>query len=358
MDRPVRVAVLGSCTTRDNFNSRFNPDYKQTWDCVLLQNQSSLLSLMSLPTEIEDDDIGAPDDFSLSVVRSDLNKEFLDRVVELAPEYLIMDFFGDVHFGCLRLESGALVTDNRWHLQKTSFYQRLKAAGELEQVHIQDDVESYMAEWTDAYDRLARYLRTHLPDLQLVVHRGFNTNRVQVEGSRVVPLQEFKRLRRLRVKQSNQLWKGFDDYAVEVGGAHEIDLTQGGYTSFDEHPWGPFYVHYTMDYYRDFLAELNLLHLRRTMASSGRTVELRMLDQVQEAAAARAELLVERRARRIARLRRRVKELEAQVASLQTEPLGRAVRRSAGRLVRVRMSWLGRLLSRRHHNVPDRPTSG
>ena len=148
------------------------------------------------------------------------------------------------------------------------------------------------------------HLRTHLPDLQLVVHRGFNTNRVRVGDTRVVPLQPFARLLRLRVKELNEQWRRLDDYAVEAGGALEIDLTGGGYTSFDEHPWGPFYVHYTMDYYRDFLAELNLIHLRRSLARSGRTVELLMLDQAREAVTARADLLVERKARRIARLRR------------------------------------------------------
>ena len=346
MDRPVRVAVLGSCTTRDSFNSRFNPDYKQMWDCVLLQNQSSLLSLMSSPIEFTDDDIGDVDDFSRSVIRSDLNKEFLDRIVELAPEYLVLDFFGDIHFGCIRLEGGALVTDNRWHLQKTPFYARLKEAGELEHVRILDEPELFMELWREAFDRLVSHLRTHLPDLQLVVHRGFNTNRVRVGDTRVVPLQPFARLLRLRVKELNEQWRRLDDYAVEAGSALEIDLTGGGYTSFDEHPWGPFYVHYTMDYYRDFLAALNLIHLRRSLARSGRTVELLMLDQANEAVTARAELLVERRARRIARLRKRVEKLEKQVAAFRAESVGHAVRRTAGGKVRTRVARPRRLLSR------------
>ena len=69
MNRPVRVAVMGSCTTRDNFNSRFNPDYKQMWDCVLLQNQSSLLSIMAPPLEISEDQLGEVGAFTSDVVR-------------------------------------------------------------------------------------------------------------------------------------------------------------------------------------------------------------------------------------------------------------------------------------------------
>jgi hypothetical protein len=101
-----------------------------------------------------------------------------------------------------------------------------------------------------------------------------------------------------------------------------------------------------MDYYRDFLAALNLIHLRRSLASSGRTVELLMLDQAAEATKARADLLVERKVRRIARLRRRIERLEKQVAVFQAESVGRAVRRTAGRNIRAGLARPRRLLSR------------
>ena len=337
MNRPVRVAVMGSCTTRDNFNSRFNPDYKQMWDCVLLQNQSSLLSIMAPPLEISEDQLGEVGAFTRDVVRSDFTKEFLDRIVELAPDYLVMDFFGDIHFGCLRVEGGTLVTDNRWHLWKTAYYQSLKDAGKLDHLRIQDDVEAYVALWTDAYDRLVAHLRTHLPDLRLVVHRGYNTHQVLVDGTKVMPLREFKNLRRLQVKKMNKLWARLDDYAVEAGDADEIDLTGRGYTSFDDHPWGAFYVHYTMDYYRDFLAQLNLIHLRRALTGGERTLELQMLDQVVEADRARADLRVGRKTRQVKRLRGRVEGLENEVAALRAESPVRAVRRTLGRAVRARL---------------------
>ncbi len=47
------VAVMGSCVTRDNFNSTFNPGYKKWFQVVLSANQTSLISLMSPPIDAE-----------------------------------------------------------------------------------------------------------------------------------------------------------------------------------------------------------------------------------------------------------------------------------------------------------------
>lgn len=45
--KQVGVAILGSCISRDNFNSLFNPQYKSYFECILFQHQTSMISLMS-----------------------------------------------------------------------------------------------------------------------------------------------------------------------------------------------------------------------------------------------------------------------------------------------------------------------
>ena len=65
----------------------------------------------------------------------------------------------------------------------------------------------------------------------------------------------------------NALWARLDDYATSSPpGWQSIDLTGREYPTFDGHPWGPYYVHYTMDYYADFLRSLNAIHLRSVLA--------------------------------------------------------------------------------------------
>ncbi len=332
-ENPIELAVLGSCPTRDNFNSRFNPNYSRFYRCPLTQNQTSIISLMSGPVELEGDLPDGMSDYDKWNVRTELNKEFLDLLAELRPRYLILDFFADIHFGCVRLDDGRYLTDNRWKLRRTDFYQGLQEAGRFTRLRIQDDPDAYFEVWKEAFDRFVKYLDSSAPDTQVIVHRGYNTNEVLVPGrARPMRLQKFKKLSTLNVPEANRLWSMLDEYAVEATGAEVIDLTERGHTSFAEHPWGPFYVHYTMDYYHQFLAELHKIHLRRTADPE----LVAMVDDIEAAALERLE--IERRARRrvIKQQRRRIEEQAAEIERLRSSGMVAAARRTGGRALR---SW-------------------
>jgi hypothetical protein len=335
MNEPLRVAVLGSCTTRDNFNSRFNPDYRSMWDCVLSQNQSSIISIMSDGFELEAERFGDIGEYKRRLVRTDLNKEFLQQLAEVRPDYLVMDFFSDIHFGCLKLGDGRYITNNRWQLWKTDYYKELRGRGPLDELRIEDDPGKYLQIWRDAFDRLMQHLASRVPDTKVVLHRGFNTNRVLLsEEGRVLPLREFKKLRKLDVAVMNKLWSELDDYAAGTWGLEAIDLTGRGYTSFDQHPWGAFFVHYTMDYYRDFLAELNLIHLRRVLGSGtppGPGPLPLMLEQLSSSLRADGEERAAGAARQVEQLRSRAERLEAELSGVLTESPLRAMARAARR---------------------------
>lgn len=322
------VAVLGSCITRDVFNSRFNPDWRDHWDCVLGQNQSSVVAMMSRAVEAAPEVIGDVPAYRAEVVRSDLTKSFLDRVTELAPDYVVLDFFADVHFGVLDLGDDVMVTNNRWHLHKTPFFRDLKAAGPLSPVRWQQDPDAYVELWKSAFDQLVVLLRARLPQTVLVVHHGFNTAKVLLTGEdRVIPLREYKKVHPLNVRRANQVWRRLDAYAAAVPGVESIDLTSGRYTSFDQHPWGPFYVHYTLDYYRDFLAALDLLHVRRRLADLGLSHEAALLESAVDGLESRSKEEVERLRRKLARERVRTRRARQEVARYADETAGQTLRR-------------------------------
>src|SRR5690606_33509582 len=89
--------------------------------------------------------------------------------------------------------------------------------------------------------------------------------------------------------------------------------TDTEWATFDAHPWGPFHVHYTQEYYPLFLAELHRLHLRHTATPDvvARIDEITaahaLLADSQQSAAA---TLLGRERQRTRRLRARVEELE------------------------------------------------
>jgi hypothetical protein len=347
--RLLKVAVMGSCITRDNFNSRFNPDYKQAYECVLMQNQSSVISLMSEGFELTDEQLGPSSDYDRWNVTTDLSKEFLVRIGELAPDYLILDFFGDVHFGCLELGDGRYITNNRWKLWPTPYYRELQASRPPRELRIERDTEEYLALWRDAFDRLVAHVRRVSPDTTVVVHRGHNTDLLQLPGADApVSLSSSGKIRPVDVPLLNRLWARLDDYAVSSTGFDAIDLTQREWPTSANHPWGPFYVHYSMDYYAEFLASLTTIHLRRVLArpenEPGAVLLEQLLDhrqQVADQALARRSATVRKQRARLQRQADRLRELEARPPALGAQAR-RTVRRVAGPVVRPVLRRLGR----------------
>lgn len=313
---PTSVAVVGSCGTRDSFNSRFNPDYKRFFSCDLATNQTSMIALMSPPIEVEWQPTHEMSDYDRWNVTSDLTREFLGRVGEVRPSLLVLDFFADVHFGVMRLADGRFLTDNRWKTQRTDWYQQQLAAGAFTRLTLQQDLDAYLPLWQDAVTRFAAHLRQHSPETTVVVHRGWNTNVVHVPGrAQPVPLLRHKRMIPFDARLGNELWAKLDDFCTETFGWEQIDLRADRFATYDDHPWGPFWVHYEPAYYHRFLAELLKIDL------SVRHVDPDLRDRVEVIEAAALEAgevhrqhaaqLAAARGATITRQRERIQELES-----------------------------------------------
>ncbi|MEH7612122.1 DUF6270 domain-containing protein, partial [Gottfriedia acidiceleris] len=117
-EKKLKIAAFGSCVTRDNFNSKFNLNYKNHFELIRYQNQSSIISLMSNPIPYNRGKIDNLNEYEQNDVFDDLEKNFLNDLISKQPEALILDFFGDVYFGCLMTNS-SYITNNRWKITKT-----------------------------------------------------------------------------------------------------------------------------------------------------------------------------------------------------------------------------------------------
>ncbi|WP_079506711.1 DUF6270 domain-containing protein [Mesobacillus jeotgali] len=256
MDTKKNVSVLGSCATRDNFNSKFNENYKEFYECILTQNQTSIISLMSEKIGFSEEDLGDLEEYTKWNVRTDFNKEFLLLLKEKAPDYLIMDFFADIHFGCIQLEGNKFITNNRWMVWKTEYYKRLKATEDILTLNIQDHTEKYIELWKCSLDKLANFLKEELPDCKVIIHKARNVRKILTEDcAEFIDLSTSGKVKKENVEVLNSLWDQLDNYAINAHNWNFIELPES--TTFEGHPWGPFYVHYTMDYYHQFLNQLH-----------------------------------------------------------------------------------------------------
>lgn len=317
---PATVAVLGSCATRDNFNSRYNPGYRQFYECRLHQNQTSLIALMSPPMQVEWAPTGIMTDYDRWNIETEFDRSFLADVVELQPTYLILDFFADVHFGVLRLRDGNYVTNNRWKIRKTDWFENVRAERAFDRLSIFLDPAGYQEVWQEHYRRFDAFVREKLPDTTVVVHRRVNVELIRLrDRPRPVRLQRHAQIKRVDVAQANRLGRELDDFAIATSGAEQIDLTQVPWMTYEDHPLRPYYGHYEMPYYHRFLAELHQIHLRRTL---GAEIGL-MVRQVDRARAEEAALLTGDLEQQIARLRSRLERQAQRIAQLESRPTWR-----------------------------------
>jgi len=257
--KKVKIAILGSCVSRDNFNTKFNANYKEYYECILLQVQSSIISMMSEPIRYSEEQKDNIDDNALKNLKTELDKSFLHNVKDLQPDYLIIDFFGDNHFGVVQMENKQYLTNNRWHLLKTTFYKDLKNTKTI-QMHTSPD--EYFDIWKEYVDKLFSFINKELPNTKVIINKARNAEFFIDNTNTKKPLNKTGNMAYIDPPYYNQLWDRLDNYVIEKYNTEYIDLTDKQYLSYEGHPWKLFYLHYTMDFYSDFLNKLNEIVMR------------------------------------------------------------------------------------------------
>src|SRR4029077_19777395 len=136
-------------------------------EVVLSANQTSVISLMSPPIDVDWQPLRKMSDYDRWNIGDDLSRGFLVDVVEKQPEVLILDWFGDVHFGVARLPDGRYFTDNRWKVKTTDFYRDRLDAGELTRLNHLADADGYFELWAEALARFASQIGQTCPETRI-----------------------------------------------------------------------------------------------------------------------------------------------------------------------------------------------
>jgi len=238
------VSVIGSCVSRDNFNSHFNREYKQDFQFLQLQNQVSIISVVADPLVINKEDISQLGTWEQANLLSECRKDFFTTSELANTDYLILDFFSDVYFGVCLLKDSVL-TNNHWVLQKTDVYQN---DPDLTVCTLSDDADAYFDMWKQAIHQLFEKLSVTMPWTKVVLHKARFTDRFLKEDGTVVHFENAE-----MVEQLNEWWDRFDDYVEKNFDVISISVSQEKLISHESHKWGKFNVHYIDSYYHEFL---------------------------------------------------------------------------------------------------------
>ncbi|MDU9349339.1 MULTISPECIES: XcbB/CpsF family capsular polysaccharide biosynthesis protein [Staphylococcus] len=245
----IKIATIGSCVTRDNFNTKFNPNYKAYFQIIGHQNQTTIPSLMSEPNKLEvtkefiDKTLYVQD-----ILNKEFNKNFLEKLKVEKPDYLLIDLDPDVKFGVLKLEDDQYITNN-------PNYINIPQLKNLEPVNIAENFNEYFRIWKNSLEKFFDFIQTYLPECKIVLVKARFTDLFK-DGSTLtdwriaknIPLQEFKEM--------NKVWDKFDSYIVNNYSVSILDMTSTQYYLDENHLWGKYYLHFRKEFYNDFLNKL------------------------------------------------------------------------------------------------------
>lgn len=252
------VSVIGSCVSRDNFNSKLSPEWKDYWALGPVFYQSSLVSLMSNPIAIAGNTFKDLDRHSFDVTAADFSKTFLDDLRDFTPDVLIVDCFADVRFGVVEVD-GSWITHNEWKVTRSSDFKHMSSGVQVDMLR---DRSRYIELFEDACNRFAAYMGTYLPNTRLVLNQARNVN---LHRNLNAPGGRFSRD---LVAKWNDSWAVLDRIFSTCCGASILDPMDDDLQGASDHAWGPGPVHYESDYYDRFHSRLFQTVDRKTVAKS------------------------------------------------------------------------------------------
>lgn len=246
------ISVYGSCVSRDVFNSRFVPDYKEHFHLVCDQQHVSLISLMSPSIDINTDNLeGDVSPFYKEVFRQDMNKSYLNKLIETKPDWLMMDFYTDAYYGACLLHDGIYMTNKLWQYKKLNAFDQLQPVKSLS---FEENTLEFLHQWKKAFDAFVFTLSKLSSTTKIVVNKAKFIDNLMVDGE----VSSLSSIRQdpFRIDRVNYVWSTLDDYALSSYGFFALDFDKKKYHLSNTHPWGRFYVHYDDQYYMDVKKQL------------------------------------------------------------------------------------------------------
>ncbi|MBF4575892.1 DUF6270 domain-containing protein [Frondihabitans sp. VKM Ac-2883] len=261
----IKLAIIGSCVTREAFITRNNPEYKKLYEVGALSWQTSLVSFMSAPVVPAMARAIVPsssmNEHATNTMNRDLEKTDRDEIEAYKPDYLLFDLYSDVRYGIAQLLD-SYITNNSNNFRKTDYF---KAGKGFTTLHMMSDSKKYMPILNDAMDAFFAWTKERLPDTRIVMN-AFHYSSYYREGG--VDFNFIKshgdtsrdNLYR-RLLQENGKYDELYSYIQEKFAPLTIDNRDKSYYGDAEHQYGRTPWHFGRPFFTDFMADLDRIVL-------------------------------------------------------------------------------------------------
>lgn len=248
-----KIAVLGSCASRDVFNSDINPNYKNYFEIVTAAERISIISLMAKPIQIDNLELiksykeGNLNFFGSKCIQMDFSKSFLSDLNNNDIEYLILDNLFESRFGIICYEDN-IITNNSWDLHHTEFYKNLK---NFKTLSMSNDSKKYLKLYKKNFNLFYDYINNECDNIKIILNKSCDTDKyLDYDGLIKIRETEYCNEHNPHTYKLNQFIE--DNFDVEV-----IELNIVNYPNDANHKWGTGTSHFISNYYQDFTKKLN-----------------------------------------------------------------------------------------------------
>ncbi|GGE54809.1 hypothetical protein GCM10011391_37230 [Pullulanibacillus camelliae] len=247
-----KVAVFGACPSRDIFNSKFIKNYKNLYECVATIWQTSIISFMSEEIVMEED----LREFTMKVSKLQKNTTIRDReksyrkeLIDLQPDYILLDLYTDVKYGVVKTDHGYL-TNNPNGFRKTVYFKNKQYNKSL---NIFRDNE-YLDLFYEKFSMFMDWVKKYIPDC-IVIINGFNQSYSYLNKENY-PINFSPNICKI-VAKDNMMYNKIYSQLTSIYDVYLIDMRNQTYFGKIDHIYGNKPWHFSQQYYDDLYKKFN-----------------------------------------------------------------------------------------------------
>lgn len=243
----AEFSTMGSCSSRNIFNSEINNDYKSYFKINHSIERVNLISLMSKSVEYDSGLINSDHGYDNTCVIEDFSKRYLDSIKNENFDYIILDNYFDVVFSIIELNRDSFITDS-YSLEHTDIYKQFK---DFRRINVSQDFDEYFKLWKNAFDLFFIYFKENCSDTILIL----NCSRAVYKYCEDDSIFEDSKLKKESLSCNRHL-NVLDRYILEN---YDVEVLPFDYGTLADksHIFGFAQTHYESKYYNEKNRQLN-----------------------------------------------------------------------------------------------------
>ena len=242
----VEISTLGSCSSRNIFNSILNENYKDFFHINKSIEAVTFISLMSEPLNFDQKLLDSSDSYDNECVLQDFSKKYLTFLKTAKIEYLIIDTYFDAIYEIIINDKNSYISDSE-RLKRTSLHSLFN---DKKRISITNNFEEFYDLWTHSVESFFKFISTNCPNIKIILNCSRSVYRYYDDGKIIEDenLKKISYLNKYRDILDRFILANFD---VEVLEFDDDTL------AYKDHIFGLHSTHYEPKYYEYKTLQLN-----------------------------------------------------------------------------------------------------